>query len=170
KLKVDSYPFGKLNISDILLASKIEDADGDPKYTKNGLKVIPNPARIFHRGQLMYVYFEIYDLIVNTSRKTKFQVEYTVSSVEKENIPVIKKFLTGIGKLVGMKEEKNEISASYEYEGTYPTDKINLSIDMSATKTGLYNLAIKVKDINSGKEISKNVRFGVQGTLINYLF
>ena len=82
----------------------------------------------------------------------------------------MKKALSNIGKLFGLKEGKQDITASYEYEGTNPTDKINLSIDMSAADLGKYNLTITVKDLNSDKRISKTVKFDVQDKKINYLF
>ena len=170
KIKIDSYPFGKLNISDILLASKIDRAEEDSKYTKNGLRIIPNAARIFQRDQLMYVYFEIYDLIVNAEQKTNFIVEYTVSSKSDKDVPAIKRIFTGLGKFLGVKTDKNEITASFEYDGTMPTDNINLSIDLSAAKTGLYDLTIKVKDLNGGDDISKKILFAVQKDMVNYLF
>ena len=55
KIKVDSYPFGELNMSDILLASNIIPAEEESKYIKNRLKIIPNPARIFQKNQLMHI-------------------------------------------------------------------------------------------------------------------
>ncbi len=170
KLKVDAYPIGELKLSDILLASNIINETKDPKYTKNGKMVIPNPARLLHKNQLMHIYFETYDLMVNPEQKTKFLVEYKITSKSSDNQPVIKRIFSSLGEFIGLNEGKQEITASYEYEGIEPTEKINLSIDMSATRFGLYELSVTVEDLISNKKASKSIQFGIQDAIINYLF
>ncbi len=167
---IDSYPFGEFKVSDILLASNILPGDEDSKYTKNGLKIIPNPARLFYKNQLMHIYFEIYNLMINPEQKTKFLVEYKVSAESEDKKPIMSKIISNLGKLVGVKEGRQDITASYEYEGVNPTENINLSIDMSATKFGIYELSITITDLNSNNLTSKSIKFGIQNAPINYLF
>ena len=168
-LKIDSYSFGELKMSDIILASNIESSNENSKYIKNGLEIIPNPVKLFHKNQLMHIYFEIYNLMVNPEQKTKFMVEYKIGIESKTEKPTISRILSNIGKLIGMKEGKQDITASYEYEGINPTEKINLSIDMSATKFGMYTLTITVTDLNSNKKVSKTINLGILNIFVNYL-
>ncbi len=167
KLKVDSYPFGELNMSDIVLASSIDTLIEDSRYAQRGLRIIPNPIRIFNKEQLMHIYFEIYNLMVNPGQKTEFMVEYKIST-ELETMPLISRIFSNIGKLVGMSEGKQDITASYEYEGSNPTEDINLSIDMSATKVGVYTLTITITDLNNNKKVSKDIRLGIGDAYVSY--
>jgi len=170
KLKVDSYPFGELKMSDIVLASSIDTLIEDSRYPQHGLRIIPNPIKIFHKEQLMHIYFEIYNLMINPEQKTDFKVEYKIST-ELETKPLISRIFSNIGKLVGMTEGKQDITASYEYEGSNPTEEINLSIDMSATKVGVYTLTITITDLNSNKKVSKDTKLGIGDVYhANYLF
>ena len=159
-----------MKISDILLASNIINEAKDSKYTKNGKMIIPNPAKLLHKNQLMHIYFEIYDLMVNPEQKTKFLVEYKITSKSKDNQPIIKRIFSSLGEFIGLSEGRQEITASYEYEGIKPTENINLSIDLSATNFGLYELSITVQDSFSNKKTSKIIQFGIQNLAINYLF
>ena len=170
KLKVDSYTFGELKMSDIVLASSIDTLIEDSRYTQHGLRIIPNPMKIFHKDQLMHIYFEIYNLMLNPEQKTEFTVEYKIST-ELETKPLISRIFSNIGKLVGMSEGKQDITASYEYEGSNPAEEINLSIDMSATKVGVYTLTITITDLNNNKKVSKDTRLGIGDVYYaNYLF
>ncbi len=170
ELKIDSYPLGELKISDIVLASIIDTVSDSSKFSKNGIKIIPNPARLFHKNQLMHVYFEVYNLTVNPEHKSNFMVEYKISAESEEQKPIITKIISNIGQLIGIDEGKQDITASYQYEGVAPNEKINLAIDMSATKFGIYNLSITTTDLNNNNKVSKSIKLGIQNVLINYLF
>ncbi|MFC1558177.1 GWxTD domain-containing protein [candidate division KSB1 bacterium] len=169
-LTVDSYEFGELKTSDILIASTIDNSNKNPDYIKNNLRIIPNPAKIFQKSQLLNIYFELYNLTVSPGQKTNFTVEYKISAKSSSEKPLVTRIASNIGKLIGTKEGKNDITASYEYEGTLPTEKINLSIDMSSAKSGVYTLTITSTDLYNNKKVSKNVQIGIQSAAINYLF
>lgn len=169
-VKIDSFPFGELNASDIVLANNISKTDKYSKFTRDGLEIIPNPRRIFQKNQLIHLYFEIYNLTINSEQKTKYLIEYKVSSQSKEELPFVKRIFSGIGKLFGKKTGHRDIITSYEYEGTLPTEKIYHSIDVSSTNEGFYYLTITVKDLNTNKNISKITRFGINSYKVDYLF
>jgi hypothetical protein len=112
----------------------------------------------------------VYNLTVNPEHKTNFMVEYKISAESEEQKPIITKIISNIGQLIGIDEGKQDITASYQYEGVAPNEKINLAIDMSATKFGIYNLSITTTDLNNNNKVSKSIKLGIQNVLINYLF
>ncbi|MCK4965854.1 hypothetical protein KAS50_02420 [bacterium] len=75
-----------------------------------------------------------------------------------------------ISKPFGAGEDKVQISSSYVYQGHLPTEKVYLSIDMSALKNDVYDLAVIVKDINTGTVVSKETQLMVQDDTIYYLY
>jgi len=157
-------------MSDVILYSDISGAGDDPKYMKNELKIVPNPLRLFQKDKFIQIYFEIYNLMINPEQKTKFLVEYKISTESDYVFPDLKSFFSTKGRFLNEKKEEEDITASYEYEGTVLTEIITLSLDMSPAYFGLYELSITVKDLNGEEEITKTAKFGVQRNAINYIF
>ena len=167
---IDTFLFGDLNLSDIVLAHNIGISKKKSKFTRGDLEIIPNPKKVFSKNQPVHIYFEVYNLIVSPEQKTKYIIEYKVSSLTKEKKSFVKGLFSNIGKLFGKKAEIRDIITSYEYEGTSPIENVNFSVDMSGTQTGFYELTINVRDLNSSKEISKDIKFILDKSKINYLF
>ena len=108
--------------------------------------------------------------MINPEQKTKFLIEYKISTESTYIFPDLERFFSKTGTLVSVKKEEGEIIASYEYEGTSPVEIINLSLDMSSEYYGLYELNITVKDLNANKEVNKTAKFGLQREAVNYIF
>jgi GWxTD domain-containing protein len=54
---------GRVTVSDIALASSIDEGEPDDRFYKNGLVVVPNPGALFGQGQdRLYYYAEAYGL------------------------------------------------------------------------------------------------------------
>lgn len=133
---VDSLK-GGIELSDIELATLIEGDTTDGQFTKNGLKVIPNPSGIYGTGrEMLYFYIEAYNL---KDDAVPYEVVYSIINDE--------------GDLV------NKI-------GPKKTDKIgftNVVIDVGALnlvalKSGFYSLKVEIKD---GEDLS-SVKRGFQ--------
>ncbi|MDI6840045.1 MAG: GWxTD domain-containing protein [bacterium] len=64
-----------LYLSDIELATNIEQVEGNGKFVKNGLQVIPNPQATFGaRYPILYAYNEIYNL----KKESKYEIKYSI--------------------------------------------------------------------------------------------
>jgi GWxTD domain-containing protein len=75
-------PVDELNVSSLVLADAVErrsseDTEEEP-FTFGELRVMPNPARVFRRGEPMYVYFQAYGLGLEGG-KNSLRVAYTFS-------------------------------------------------------------------------------------------
>jgi hypothetical protein len=171
KINIDSYPFGKLKMSDIILASTIDMLDKKSGNEQFNLRTISNPRRIFHKEQLMCIYLEIYNLMLNTEQITNFKVEYKLIEEPKIKKSLISKIISDIKKILRIGGNgRHEISSTYKYKGSNSTEKIQLSIDMSATKVGFYTLIVTTTDLNNNEQVSKNIRLGIGDTYVNYFF
>ena len=168
-LIVDSYKMGNLDASDVVLASLIDSTFQKTPFSKHNLQIIPNPSRTYSKSQPVYLYFEVYNLRLAPPGETGFDVIYNVQTAEKEKSTASKVF-SKIGKFFGQKDEKVSISSSYFYHGSTPSEKIYLSIDMSALKNDVYDLSVTVVDVNSKERINKNAQLIVQDDLIYYLY
>ncbi|MFC1558823.1 GWxTD domain-containing protein [candidate division KSB1 bacterium] len=172
-LDIDSYKPGGLKVSDIVLASLIDSTFEKSQFSSHelayDLQIVPNPARSYQKVQPMYLYFEVYNLRVVTPEGTSFDVTYHIKTADRKK-SVTSKVFSVLSKPFGAGEDKVQISSSYIYQGYLPMEKVYLSIDMSALKNNVYDLAVIVKDINTGEVISKEAQFMVQDDTIYYLY
>lgn len=172
-LKVESYKIGSLCASDVVLASLIDSTfEKSPFGTHNlpyDMHIVPNPARMYKKTQPVYLYFEVYNLSVIPPGETSFDVTYHIKSVEKKK-SAVSGIWDRIEKTFGKDAEKMEISSSYTYQGSTPVEKVYLSIDMSSLANDIYDLAVRIKDLNTGNTVIKETQFTVQNQTIYYLY
>lgn len=67
-----------LALSDILFASKIGPVERQSPFNRGALEVIPHPARLYRKGDLVPVYFEIYNLQPKDDGMSSYTVEYRI--------------------------------------------------------------------------------------------
>src|SRR5882762_7724178 len=85
---VPKYDAQKLSTSTLVLASKLEDLSGQPavgKFVIGQVKVIPNVSGVYHKGQPVGVYMQIYNAGVDqTTLRPSVDVEYALLKDGKE--------------------------------------------------------------------------------------
>jgi hypothetical protein len=85
---VPKYEDNKLATSSLILASKLERVEGaDPtsQFVIGQTKVIPNFSGLYHRGQPVGVYLQLYNAgIDQTTLRPSVDVEYSLSKGGKE--------------------------------------------------------------------------------------
>lgn len=74
------YRGSDLLISDLKLSTVITPASEPGPFVCGGLNVVPNPGRLYLRGHLVYVvYYEIYNLGIDKSRRTTYETLYEIT-------------------------------------------------------------------------------------------
>ncbi|MFQ5707037.1 MAG: GWxTD domain-containing protein [bacterium] len=119
-LTIQAFSENTLQLSDIELASAIRkhaEASGDPFY-KNGLEVIPEPARIFGQANpIVYFYLEAYNLSKGMEGglyKTRCQI----TDLENQPVSSIKPQLH-VKKMVGSSVEIGTVNIASLPSGVY---------------------------------------------------
>ncbi len=122
--RVDSMPEG-LILSDIKLATSIESDTAETQFTKNGLRIIPNPSRMYGKSRpTLYYYLEIYNL---ESNDQQYDILYTILDAD-SNI---------VNSFDAKKKEKGEKGAVGIDVGAF---------NLVAFKPGDYSLLVEVND------------------------
>ena len=75
----------RLDMSDLLLAKKIELVNPFPEKRMD-LRIAPNPLRAYSTGQSAYVYLEIYNLKKDEFGRTQYEITYTISVPDNEEV------------------------------------------------------------------------------------
>ena len=165
-IQVDSYKGDSLQSSKIITADKIFTAVADSgKFNRFNLQVHPNPSRIFHPTEKMFAYQELYNLKPGKDGTVNYRVTYTLTKLNSDRNLFGKvadsfKWLFGAGRdreQVVLSVIKNKAPLA---EDLVPED---VAIDISANPNGLYELTIRVEDLNNGGRMFKrNTRFFVK--------
>jgi hypothetical protein len=144
-IEVPKYEDGKLATSSMILAAKLEklgDREVPGQFVIGQTKVIPNLTGLYHRGQPVGVYLQIYNAgIDQTSLRPSVDVEYVLSKAGKE---------------VGKQQE--------DWRGVSESEKRLTLARLLGTQglaPGDYEVTIRVKDGVSGQTLAQAAKFSV---------
>lgn len=150
-VSVDGYDSKDLQLSDILFASDIGPATEASSFRKGDVQIAPNPRKTYPRTRPMYIYYEIYNLLMDGFGRTHYQIECTVGP-EVEERRGFSKLLARLGGLVGIRRREGEITVTSENRGRSHTEYEHLRIDISNVPLGTNKLTLRVRDLNSNQE------------------
>ena len=85
EVRAFSFPDSVLAVSDLLLASRIEEKRAFPESRKD-LKIMPNPLRTFGRSEPVFIYLEVYNLMRDEFGRTAYEMTCRVGRPKKKEI------------------------------------------------------------------------------------
>ncbi len=140
-----SEPPEELGVSSLVLADAVEQLSGgepaeEEPFRFGDIRVVPNPARVFHRGEPMYVYFQAYGLGLSEGQSS---------------VSVLYTFVRD-GQALW---KPSEVSLA----PTETTERaVFTSFDTARFPPGRYTLAVKVDDLVRGHAASRELGFEIQ--------
>lgn len=158
---VPDYAGDALVLSDIKLAVSIAPADSTQSpFERNGLEIVPNPARMYQRTDPVHFYYEIYNLALSESGRTAYRVELEVKNKDRPQ-NLFWRILKGIDRLVRRTDNEQSVLMVFENEGNRSDEYSYTSIDTGATPTGAYEMTVRVTDLHSGQTATRQKVFVV---------
>jgi|GEM_PF-855077 len=159
--KIENYAYGKLEISDMILASKLSsDLRSAGTITRKNITILPNPLNIFESSTKPYIYYELYNLKTNSNGNTNFTQEIVLQNATlKEKGISLGKIIGSMIKFVSKGSSEYNVSISSNYQTSEKDPQMYLQIDMSGYAPGNYILTVNIKDNLSGEAVSKSVKF-----------
>ncbi|MBI4552038.1 MAG: tetratricopeptide repeat protein [Candidatus Latescibacteria bacterium] len=159
-LTVDDYSGNRLNASDIKLATSVKPQSAPGRFVRHGLEILPNPSRLYHRSQPVYVYYEVYNLSTDASGRTTYRTALNITAKDK-SMNLVWKILSGFGKLVNQSSTGKSVLLTFEDAGTAMDERKYTAIDTGDSPAGAYTLTLTVTDLHTGQTISKTTEFTV---------
>ena len=152
-LECYNFNTGELTMSDLVLGVNSQESLRIPlRLRKQSLE--PVPGLKFNKDKKVKLYFEVYNLTYDKNNKSK--VELTASiSFDREKTNLYKKALETVKKLAGKEKKQIEMSITSSFRGNSINDKIVQLLDISSLLPGFYVLNIKIRDLNTNKEVSR---------------
>jgi GWxTD domain-containing protein len=166
-LMVEDFAGPSLKMSSVVLASQVTESkmasDDTPAlglYTKDGLDVIPMLENKFSLGNPVYVYYEVYNLLAGADGWRRFRVDSRIETLQ-EKSGTVAGAIRGLGRLLGMVDQRTVITSSFESGSMNETEKLYHSVEMTAARPGRYELTIQVSDRLSGQSVERHVPFEI---------
>ena len=167
QLSVGAYLEDSLQTSQVIAAREIFPSPADSgTFLRHGLEVEPEPSRTFHPTQKMYAYQEIYNLTPDNEGKCNYRITYSMALLERDR-NVFGKIYDTFRSLVGAGPGEEKVILKVE-KAKEPAERNlvteDLAIDISNTENGLYELTIRIEDLNQeGRSFQRNTRFNRTG-------
>ncbi|MDA0378340.1 MAG: tetratricopeptide repeat protein [Bacteroidetes bacterium] len=151
EVDVHDYSGSALSMSDILLSYRIEESfDGRPvsgsDILRKGLSIQPAPWTVYGTDQPIYIYFEVYNLMLDAEGVSRYQVEAELTPRQSGSGVgrAIRNLFGGGGQGVSTGVP---ISVESTEDGQY------LILDAENLESGLYTLRVTIQDQVSGRDV-----------------
>lgn len=135
----------KLAISTLKLAFNVTPKSDLELRHRDELNILPNPTKRFYKKDPVFVYYEIYNLLLDGKGQSDYSVNFSLKELDKSSF--VKK-ITGIFS----SGEEYKISVQSNQVGLNRTMSDYISFDMEKAKAGSYNLILEVIDNVSGEK------------------
>jgi GWxTD domain-containing protein len=137
------------SVSDIQLASSIEEAGSRTSFIKGPLRVIPHPVHAYRKPDPIKFYFEIYGLDLDDEDFGFWEVEYSVEPKEKRRKGPV------------YEDKSTVMSSKINASGFGSTQYERLEIDSDELWEGSFRLRIRVMDRRTRKSVETQTSFSI---------
>ena len=145
--RVPDYTGNELMMSDLLLAHNINPITiGESRFDRNGYKILSNPFQRYQTNQIVYVYFEAYNLTFSSDDLTDYEIEYIINP-EQERRGLFRR------------RSKSLLSLKVDRSGDTAAPVEYAEFDVSDVDPGKYALVIRVTDKVTGAVVEKSRDF-----------
>ena len=147
---VRDYRGDELMISDLKLSTGITPTDRTGPFVRNGMNIVPHPLRAYQRGQLVYVYYEVYNLSLDDSRRTSYEIIYEIVP---EGMP------TRRNRPDRRSRDMQTVLLTFEGDGSNAEEAEFTAMDTTNLTPGVYELTVTLEDRHSGGSVSESTSF-----------
>ncbi|MDD9949460.1 MAG: tetratricopeptide repeat protein [candidate division Zixibacteria bacterium] len=146
------YSGGGLLISDLKLSTAITPAASPGPFVRRGLNVVPNPGRLYPRGHLVYVYYEVYNLKMDEGGRTSYETLYEITP---KGMPALR------NRRATRPGDMQTVMSFFEGAGQEEEEAEFTALDTTDLEAGEYVLTVTLTDRYGDDSVSKSVNFMV---------
>ncbi len=151
-VNLSDYSGSELLVSDLKLSTGITPASDPGPFVRKGLNIVPNPGRLYLRGRLVYVYYEVYNLAIDDAGRTSYETLYEITPM---GMPALRnRFARPPG-------DMQTVMSFFEGEGTSAEEGEYTALDTTDLEAGEYVLTVTLTDRHAGTSVTKSVNFMV---------
>lgn len=147
---LSDYSGEELLISDLKLAALIAPSGVQGPFVRKGLNITPNPGRLYIRGSPVYVYYELYNLGLDSEKKSEYEVLYEIMPLERNETRDWS---------ARRQRDMQTVMMTFAGEGFSAEDREYTSLDTGDLPAGEYILTVTLTDLNAESTVSKSANF-----------
>ena len=151
--KVRKFSATNLDISDIILASNVDESN-TLAIKRGNLNLLPNPLNTFSAVNQIFIYFEVYNLSADDSGLSKFEQKITITKIDEHS--GLGDFFDSLLGVIGLRPDENTLTLTTDYQSYEKDTPVYLQLDMSKYEKGNYKINIEIEDVNSGSVVNSN--------------
>ncbi len=151
-VSISDYRGSGLLISDLKLSTGITPATTAGPFVRHGLNVVPNPGRLYARGQLVYVYYEVYNLDMDEDGRTSYETLYEITPL---GMPPLR------NRRARRPDDMQTVMSFFEGEGSSAEEAEYTALDTTDLEAGEYVLTVTLTDRGADKSVTRSVNFMV---------
>ena len=144
KIGIRQFNTGQVEISDMILARRIDQPRRKLDFERDDLVITPNIERRYFISQPVWLYFELYNLAKGIDGKSSYLINLSVTEKRGKGIWHSLKGTLGIG-------STKQISTVYTGGSIKSNENRVLTIDVSQLDEGEYKIGLEIKDLISGQ-------------------
>lgn len=156
-LVVKNFNSNDLMISDLKFSEKIESMGVDSLTGRERLSALPYPLSFISQKQPIYLYFEIYNLLLEPGKGSKYNISLSVARRQKKG-DFITQPLQTLGRIFN-RGTPQTIESTYNRESGSQMSVEWIELDLSKVNTGDSRLTVTVNDLTAKKEVKNSIEF-----------
>ncbi len=152
KYNIKNFSENELDISDIILAEKVSTRGTGLSIKRGNLNILPNPLNEFTTTSKIYIYFEVYNLTLDSNKTANFEQSVTIS--KKEERSGLEGVLNSLTNFLGFGSEEDKLTLTTNYQSFKKDVPVYFQIDLSKYSKGDYMLSVEVEDLQNKESVS----------------
>jgi GWxTD domain-containing protein len=149
ELRLRNFYTAKAEISDMVLARRIEQPPGEIHFRRDQLGIFSNLDNRYYAGEPIWLYFEIYNLARGGDGKTSYSIRQVITEKRAGGV------LRALKDVVSGRDLK-EVVMTYSGASIETDENRILRIDLSEFEAGAYSMTIEIEDLISGASASSS--------------
>lgn len=146
-IRLRDFYTGRVEISDIVLARRIDTPPGELRFERDELRILSNLDNRYFTAEPVWLYFEIYNLEKGANDRTSYTIKQRVTQKRSGGLLAsIRSALSG--------KDLQEIETSYTGGSIYTEENRILMVQLADLEPGPYTISIEVIDDVSGASTS----------------
>ncbi len=131
-VRLRDFSADRLMLSDVIVASSITET--------SDLRIVPNFTNTFSRTENLFLYFELYNLLLDNESRGHYKVSANIRRRGGRG-------LSGVVVSLFKDDKRSQIGSAFEITSYSRDDRYYFGLDLSDIPAGEYELQLQIKDI-----------------------
>ncbi|MBT8386535.1 MAG: hypothetical protein KJO12_03920, partial [Ignavibacteria bacterium] len=157
--KIKEFKEDELDISDIILAARIDKSSADfTSIKRKNISILPNPLQTFSHTNDVFIYYEVYNLTLDDKNSTNFEQNIIITKPTEET--GISNVINSVLGFFGIGDEDDIVTLTTNYQSFNKDTQVYLQLNMDNYEKGNYIVRIIIKDKLSDKTVREETLIG----------